>query len=101
MDDKGNLVILSSNPRRCAVCDEVKCGSVVLPDDTSVCDDCTVRELRNAIRLYAASRRIGDGCGCSDADGPCSRHEVDEEGPRGSEAAEALRDSQVEAQRSR
>lgn len=72
------------------------CGACEFCPSPRVCGAC-----KGTGRIAVEPCENDDGCGCSDADGPCPRHEVDEEGPRGSEAADAIRDSQAAAQRSR
>lgn len=47
-----------SSARTCVICREIKCGSVVLIDDRTVCDNCVEEELAIAIGIHAAARSI-------------------------------------------
>lgn len=39
------IILHIAGPRTCKVCREVVCGSLMLPDDTHVCDDCALPAL--------------------------------------------------------
>lgn len=52
-----DIIMKSTRPLLCAVCREVKCGSVVLPGDQAVCGACVVIGLGNMID---DSRRVRD-----------------------------------------
>lgn len=56
-----DIVMKSTRPLRCAVCREIKCGSVVLPDGAGVCGACCVVGLNHMIVDAAVVRGEGSG----------------------------------------